>query len=179
MATYKHLSITREHLDNPRRTKQPPFFVTRADPRGHGQKLNAYFATAAGQARSQIGSTETSPFVLKLKYEGALTFAKLSVHGLEFISQEDKQLCVVFATEAGLAQFVDHLNKLGVLDAVLTYGQILEAIAGIEAWSAEDRMSWALTHIGLPQTAAFKLDVELWPLEVANHPSRIRLTTAF
>ncbi|MER1051136.1 S8 family peptidase [Pseudomonas aeruginosa] len=179
MATYKHLSITREYLDNPRRTKQPPFFVSRPDPRGHGQKLNAFFATAAGQARRQIGSTADSPFVLKLKYDGALTFASLTAHGLEFISQEDKQLCVVFATEAGLAQFADHLNKLGVLDAVLTYKQILEAIAGIEAWSAEDRMSWALTHIGLPQDAVFKLDVELWPLEVANHPNRIRLTTAF
>lgn len=179
MATYKHLSITREILDNQRRTKNPPRFVTRTDPRGHGQKLNAYFATAAGQARKQIGSTADSPFVLKLKYEGALTFTNLTAHGLEFVSQEDKQLCVVFATEAGLAQFADHLNKLGMLGAVLTYKQILEAIAGIEAWSAEDRKSWALTHIGLPQAETFKLDVELWPVEVANHPNRIRLITAF
>lgn len=179
MATYKHLSITREILDNQRRTKNPPLFVTRADPRGHGQKLNAYFATAAGQARKQIGSTADSPFVLKLKYEGALTFTNLTAHGLEFVSQEDKQLCVVFATEAGLVQFADHLNKLGMLGAVLTYKQILEAIAGIEAWSAEDRKSWALTHIGLPQAETFKLDVELWPVEVANHPNRIRLITAF
>ncbi|WAD28928.1 MULTISPECIES: S8 family peptidase [Stutzerimonas] len=179
MATYKHLSITRETLDNQRRTKNPPRFVTREDQRGHGQRLNAYFATAAGQARRQIGSTADSPFVLKIKYEGALTFTNLKFHGLEFISQENKQLCVVFATEAGLAQFADHLNKLGVLGAALTYKQILEAIEGIEAWSAEDRMSWALTHIGLPQAAAFKLDVELWPVEVANHPNRTRLTTAF
>ena len=179
MATYKHLSITREVLANQRRTKNPPLFVTRADQRGHGQKLNSYFVTAAGQARKQIGSTADSPFVLKLKYEGALTFTSLTAHGLEFISQENKQICVVFATEAGLAKFADHLNKLGVFGAVLTYKQILEAIEGIEAWSADDRMSWALTHIGLPQDEAFKLDVELWPVEVANHPKRIRLTTAF
>lgn len=179
MATYKHLSITREILDNQRRTRNPPQFVKRADLRGHGQKLNAYFVTAAGQARRQIGSSADSPFVLKLKYEGALTFTNLTAHGLEFISQEDKQLCIVFATEAGLAQFADHLSKLGVFGAPLTYKQILEAIDGIEAWSAEDRMSWALTHIGLPQAENFKLDVELWPVEVANHPNRIRLINAF
>ncbi|NBA13454.1 S8 family serine peptidase, partial [Aeromonas caviae] len=179
MATYKHLSIAREILDNQRRTKNPPRFVTRTDLRGHGQKLNAYFRTASVQARRQIGSSADTPFVLKLKYEGALTFTNLTAHGLEFISQENKQLCVVFATEAGLAQFADHLNKLGVLGVTLTYKQILEAIEGIEAWSAEDRMSWALTHVGLPQAEEFKLDVELWPVEVANHPNRIRLITAF
>lgn len=179
MASYKHLSIAREVLDNSRRTKNPPHFVTREDRRGHGQKLNAYFATAEGQAKKQIGSSANSPFVLKLKYEGALTFANLQVHGLEFVSQEDKQLCVVFATEEGLAKFADHLAKLGVMDHALTYGQILQAIAGVDAWSAEDRMSWALTHIGIPDAPTFKLDVELWPVYVANHPKRILLTNAF
>lgn len=179
MATYKHLSIGREILDNQRRTKNPPLFVTRDDLRGHGQKLNAYFATAEGQAKKQIGSTANSPFVLKLKYEGALTFSNLVAHGLEFISQENKQLCVVFATEAGLAMFADHLRRLGVLGTSLTYRQILEAIEGIEAWSAEDRMSWALKNVGLPKTPTFKLDVELWPVHVANHPARLQLITAF
>ena len=86
MATYKHLSIAREVLDNTRRTKNSPPFVKRDDRRGHGQKLNAYFATAAGQAKKQIGSSAKSPYVLKLKYEGTLTFANLSTHGLEFVS---------------------------------------------------------------------------------------------
>lgn len=179
MTTYKHLSINREILNNPRRTKNPPHFVTRSDKRAHGQRLNAYFTTAEGQAKRQIGSSADSPFVLKLKYEGALTFTNLTAHGLEFISQENKQLCVVFATEVGLVQFADHLNKLGVSGVTLTYKQILEAIESIEAWSAEDRMSWALNHFGLPQTEEFKLDVELWPVEVANNPNRIRLITTF
>lgn len=179
MATYKHLRIKREVLDNSRRTKTPPHFVSREDRRGHGQKLNAYFATAEVQAKKQIGSTANTPYVLKLKYDGALTFSHLSTHGLEFVSQEGKQLCVVFATEAGLAQFSDHLRKLGVLDDALTYRQILEAIAGVEAWSAEDRMSWALRNTGLPDIPIFRLDVELWPVQVANHPSRILLTNAF
>ncbi|KPX05383.1 hypothetical protein [Pseudomonas savastanoi] len=63
MATYKHLSITREVLDNSRRTKSRPHFVTREDRLGHGQKLNGYFATAQGLAKKQIGSSEKSPYV--------------------------------------------------------------------------------------------------------------------
>lgn len=179
MATYKHLSIAREVLDNSRRTKNSPHFVTRDDRRGHGQKLNAYFATAEGLAKKQIGSSAKSPYVLKLQYEGALTFANLNTHGLEFVSQEGTQLCVVFANEEGLAKFTAHLQKLGVMDAALTHRQILEAIAGVEAWSAEDRKSWALRNIGLPNSSTFKLDVELWPIQVEHHPSRVQLTTAF
>ncbi len=179
MATYKHLSIEREVLDNSRRTKSSPHFVTREDRRGHGQKLNAYFATAEGLAKKQIGSSAKSPYVLKLQYEGALTFANLNTHGLEFVSQEGTQLCVVFASEEGLAKFTAHLQKLGVMDAALTHRQILEAIAGVEAWSAEDRKSWALKNIGLPDSPNFKLDIELWPIQVAHHPSRVQLTTVF
>ncbi|WP_163014339.1 S8 family peptidase, partial [Pseudomonas viridiflava] len=179
MPTYKHLSFERENLDNRRRAKNPPPFTKRGDLQGHGQKLNGFFATAAGAARKQLKSAENSPFVLKIRYEGAMTFENLQKHGLEFISQEGKQVCVVFATEAGLAMFQDHLNKLGVLGQNVTYKQILEAIEGIDSWSADDRMSWALRHIGLPDAETFKLDVELWPHHVANHPIRIRLCAAF
>lgn len=179
MATYKHLSFERENLDNARRTKNPPKFAKRGDLRGHGQKLNGYFATAAGIARQQIKSAENSPFVLKLQYDGAMTFENLQKHGLEFISQEGRQVCVVFATEQGLAVFQDHLNKLGVMGQTVSYKQILEAIEGIDAWSAEDRKSWALRNLGLPDGENFKLDVELWPHYVMNHPARIRLVTGF
>ena len=179
MPTYKHLTIDREYLNNRRRTKNPPRFKKQDDLRGHGQKLNAYFATAEAEARMQLRSAASSPFVLKIRYDGAMTFENLIKHGLDFISQEDKQICVVFATEAGLAMFQDHLNKLGVAGQTLTYQQILEAIEGIDSWSAEDRKSWALRHIGLPDTDTFNLDVELWPQQVANHPLRIRLRTVF
>ncbi len=179
MATYKHLTIDREELNNNRRTKNPPKFTTRDDVRGHGQKLNGYFATAQGQASKQLKSAENSPYVFKIQYDGAMTFDKLKKHGLEFISQEGKQVCVVFATEAGLAIFQEHLNKMGVLGQNVSYRQILEAIEGIETWSAEDRKSWALHNVGLPDTDTFKLDVELWPHDVANHPTRLRTCVAF
>ena len=179
MATYKHLSFARENRDNQRRTKPPPQFKKREDLQGHGQKLNGYFATAEGIARKQLRSAENSPFVLKLRYDGAMTFDSLQKHGLEFIRQEGKQICVVFATEAGLAIFQDHLNKLGMAGEELTYKQILEAIEGIDAWSADDRKSWALRNVGLPDGDTFKLDVELWPHQISNSPMRLRLCAAF
>lgn len=179
LATYKHLTIARENLDNRRRAKQPPKFTKREDLRGHGQKLNAYFADATASAKQQVASAEGSPFVLKIQYDGALTFDDLKKHGLEFVSQENKQLCIVFATEEGLAKFQDHINKLGVAGQKLSYGQILQAIEGIESWSADDRKSWAVRNIGFPDTPTFKLDIELWPHQVVNHPVRIRLFTTF
>ncbi|MCD9125056.1 S8 family peptidase [Luteimonas fraxinea] len=179
MATYKHLSIERESLKNQRRTKQPPKFAKRDDLLGHGQKLNGYFATAAALAREQHVSAENSSFVLKLRYDGAMSFDNLEKHGLEFISQEGKQVCVVFANEMGLAKFQNHLSKLGIIGQTLTYAQILEAIEGIDAWSANDRKSWALRHLGFPQADIFGLDVELWPHHVANHPVRLTLCSMF
>lgn len=179
LATYKHLTIARENLDNRRRAKQPPKFTKREDLRGHGQKLNAYFADATASAKQQVASAEGSPFVLKIQYDGALTFDDLKKHGLEFVSQENKQLCIVFATEEGLAKFQDHINKLGVAGQKLSYGQILQAIEGIESWSADDRKSWAVRNIGFPNTPTFKLDIELWPHQVVHHPVRIRLFTTF
>ena len=101
------------------------------------------------------------------------------MHGLEFVSHEGKELCVVFATEEGLAKFQEHLNKLGVSGESLTYKQVLTAIEGIDSWSAEDRKSWALQNRGLPLAPKFCLDVELWPYHTANHPVRLRTHTTF
>lgn len=101
---FKHLTIKREVLENPRRTRNPPFFVRREDVRAHGRRLNAFFATARSAAGKLIPSS-TQTYILKLQYEGALTFENLRIHGVEFISQEDSQVCVVFADEQGLMKF--------------------------------------------------------------------------
>ncbi|MDQ9199798.1 hypothetical protein QBS64_20105, partial [Cronobacter sakazakii] len=58
-------------------------------------------------------------------------------HGVEFVSQENKQVCVVFSDEQGLATFAEHLSSLGLGNTELTYKQILEALDGIEGWSAK------------------------------------------
>lgn len=179
MATYKHLSINREQLNNARRTRQAPPPRKIDDLRGHGQKLNGYFATAKAEVQKQNASKDNATYILKIRYEGALNFKHLNIHGLEFVSHEGKELCVVFATEEGLAKFQEHLNKLGVSGESLTYKQVLTAIEGIDSWSAEDRMSWALQNKGMPQTQTFSLDVELWPYHTANHPVRLTTHTNF
>ncbi len=175
---YKHLEFFRENIVNPRRTKGPPRTVEREDRRSHGQKLNAYFGTARKAAYAQIKSGRDG-YVLKLRYEGHLPIESLSHHGVEFLSQEGKEVCVVFSSEQGLAQFSEHLQRLGVDDQGLTYKGVLDALVGIESWSSDDRESWALKKKGVPAEERFVVDVELWPVNVSGHPERKRLIEAF
>jgi hypothetical protein len=179
MADFEHLRIEREPLANDRRTRQfniPK--VARGDLREHGQRLIQEAARSLDLARQQQNSIPTR-FVFKIRYSGMLDIAHLHRHGVEFISQEDRQICVVFANEAGLAIFVEHLQRLGLDNVELSYKQILEAIDGIDNWTREDRQSWALRKSGLPHAENFLLDVELWPVRVTYHPERNKLCTAF
>lgn len=176
---YKHLFFERDNLRNDRRTRKMTLpHLDRGDLYDHGQRLIGNLNRAIQQAHRQVAS-EPDGFVLKLTYAGNLDFAHLHQHGVQFVSQEGKQMCVVFSTEQGLAQFADHLAKLGLEDTDITYKQILEAIEGIDNWTDEDRKSWAIQHKGLPTTDIFKLDIELWPVYTTNHPERIRLHTTF
>lgn len=179
MADFEHLRIERAPFENDRRTREykiPRY--PRGDLRGHGQRLADALNNSFQNARKQLTSRPGN-FVLKIRYTGLLQINHLQKHGVEFVSHEDNQLCVVFADEAGLAKFAGHLQKLGIDDAELTYKQILEAIEGIDNWTAEDRSSWAITQFGLPQEESFILDVELWPVRVAHHPDRLTICEAF
>ena len=124
---FQHLIIHRENAANPRRTRGGASSITRDNRHQHGQNLNAYFQTATANARQQI-TTASGSYVFKFRYEGSLDFAHLNVHGVEFVSQEDKCVCVVFADEIGLAKFSDHLARLGIVDNDITYKTILDAI---------------------------------------------------
>lgn len=144
----------------------------------HGQKLKDYLHQATLQARQQITS-EPGKYILKLNYLGSLDFDHLIKHGVEFISQEGQNACVVFSDEKGLAIFEEHLSKLGLDDTDITYKQILEAIDGIDNWTESDRKSWAIKHNGLPDSELFYLDIELWPVHTTNHPERQQLCIKF
>lgn len=175
---FEHLRIEREPLQNNRRTRQMKLpRQDRGDLYAHGQRLNTSLQHAIEVAQRQ--AARPGGFVLKLRYSGSLDIAHLSKHGIEFLSQEDKQICIVFADERGLAIFADHLNRLGLQNAELTYRQILEALDGIENWTADDRKSWAINQFGLPEMETFMLDIELWPVHVARHPSRNQICSAF
>lgn len=171
-SSYKHLVFAKESLSNDRRTRPANFSTPRpADIRAHGQQLNGYFQAARAAAKQQIASFDGT-YVLKIKYDGVIGFENLVAHGVEFISQEDNKLCIVFADEQGMAVFTEHLTRLGLNDADITYKNILEAINGIENWTAQDRQSWAVQNKGLPTTSTFNLNVELWPVKFAMHPER-------
>jgi hypothetical protein len=175
----KHLTIERELLSNDRRTdRRRPQITKRDDLRVHGQKLAADLSHVIKCSQEQITSQE-GDYVLKLQYSGSLAFKDLSRHGVEFVSQEDKGICIAFSNKDGLTKFTDHLQKLGLDNTDITYKQVLEALEGIENWTAEDRKSWAVKQKGLPSFKVFKLDIELWPVNVCNHPERIELCSAF
>jgi hypothetical protein len=179
-SAYEHLRIEKEPLVNDRRriTRKIPL-STRDDLRAHGQRIGRELAIATETARLQPGS-EDGRFVFKLNYSGNLDFSNLNKHGVEFVCQEDQTSCVVFASEQGLAEFADHLSRLGVPDGEeLTYLQILIALEGVGNWSRADRESWAINRFGLPAGESFKLDVELWPLGMAQSPERVQMLGAF
>lgn len=179
MAEYEHLRIERAPLENNRRTRNINIPRTvRTDIRGHAQRLNNDLSNSFRFAQQQQTSRPGN-FVLKIRYSGLLEVSHLHKHGVEFISHESNEICVVFADEAGLTIFAEHIQKLGSDDADLTYKQILEAIDGIENWTAEDRKSWVIKNKGLPEENSFNLDVELWPVSVAHHPDRLKVCESF
>lgn len=179
MANYEHLKIERELLENERRTRKVNIPKhPRGDLRGHGQKLSRDLTESIRFAQNQQTSRPGN-FVLKIRYTGLLDITHLNKHGIEFVSQEDNHLCVVFVDETGMTVFEDHLQRLGLDETELTYKQILEAIEGIDNWTSDDRKSWALRRHGLPRPEKFLLDVELWPVAVAHHPERLSTCDAF
>jgi len=163
---YEHIRIDKEPLINDRRTRKPSSLggPLRPDKVAHGRYLGNALRQASQIAKGQPGA-EDGNLVFKFKYSGILDLRKFNKHGVEFLSQEDKTVCVVFASEQGLAEFSDHLAKLGFPDGEeISYQNLLLALEEIGNWSREDRESWAIKHLGLPEAATFKLDVELWPM---------------
>lgn len=175
---YTHLTFEREQRRNDRRPASMTLPSRKhSDIAAHSGKLKKETIAAVAHAKSQIKAGQDG-FILKFRYVGSLDFAHLGKHGVEFLSQEGNEVCVVFADEAGLAIFSQHLEMLGNGEKV-TYRQILEALDGVENWSSEDRTSWAIKNKGLPQLKKFRLDIELWPIHVANHPTRIAVYQKF
>ncbi len=178
MPDYEHLRIEREPLENNRRTRRVVLpSANRGDIAGHAGSLERSLAQAMTNARRQV--TSRPGFILKLKYTGHLDVSHLERHGVEFISHEEKEICIVFTTEEGLAVFENQIKRLGLEDEELTYKQILEAIDGIENWTEEDRKSWIINKRGLPEEEEYQLDIELWPIAVAHHPDRLALCQSF
>lgn len=179
MDEYTHLRMERASLQNDRRTRIRKIPRSpRGDLKKHGEKLRDDLDRSLKIA-SQQHAPDAGKYVFKIHYSGMLDISHLHKHGIDFVSQESSELCVVFADESGLSVFKDHLQAMGLENTELTYKQILEAIEGIDNWTAEDRKSWSFNKIGIPESARFVVDVELWPILVADHPDRLTTCQQF
>ncbi|WP_206922650.1 S8 family peptidase [Alicyclobacillus suci] len=87
-----------------------------------------------------------------------------SIEGLRVVSQEQKSLLVLFASEEGLAEFKRRLDEVAN-GRTPVRKEILYAIKGIDGWSKEDRIGPAIRKEGYPGDQAFIVDAELWAIE--------------
>lgn len=114
-ANYQHLTITKAPLQNDRRTRRVNMpRIRRGDLRQHGQMLLTQLHTLRPTLAQVPGSADDGRYILKLNYSGTMNFSALIHHGVEFISQEGKQVCIVFTNEQGLTTFETHLAQLGL-----------------------------------------------------------------
>ncbi len=179
MSDYTHLRMERASLQNDRRTRERKIpRIPRGDLKEHGEKLADDLEKSLKTA-SELHAPDAGKYIFKIQYTGMLDIAHLYKHGINFVSQESNEICVVFADEAGLLVFKEHLRVVGLEDSELTYKQILEAIEGIDNWTSQDRKSWAFEKEGFPETERFIVDVELWPVLMATHPDRLQTCEQF
>ena len=83
---------------------------------------------------------------------------------LELVSQVDKTVLVVFATENAKTEFESRLQELA-RGRRPTRAEIFYAIKGVDNWGPDDRTGLALRREGAPSDEPFLLDLELWPLQ--------------
>jgi subtilisin family serine protease len=175
---YEHLLITKEvHLTPRRRRNGFGSSVTRDDRQAHGRVLQNQATALQETLSSQLGGSPTRN-VIKLRTAEKVNLEDISKHGISLIGQEDDTIYLAFGSEQELNEFSSKLSSLAAGEQV-TYVQILLAIDQIDAWGYEDRKSWALRHIGLPDSESFYLDVELWPIGLSNDAERLQIKSDF
>lgn len=156
-----HLRINREEWSNPRRTKPGFSSPPPADIQGHAKHLKQQLG-AELQLPPEVGFDPRRLLKLRVNH-GMVPEAFESISGLKVISQEDREILVMFADEFGLQEFRRRLDQLerGELP---TRKDILFAIKGIEGWTPEDRTGSRLNGI-VDENEPFLVDAELWALE--------------
>jgi hypothetical protein len=160
----RHLDLPRSQPVTPRRTRggggQRP---KPADPAAHATGLLVGLqATEEAAAQGEAGFDPR--LLLKLRVEGIEPEDLEAIGGVQAVSQEGKQVVVLFADQQGLAEF-RHRLALVQRGARATREDLLFAVKGVEGWGPEDRVGAALRTEGTPPGEHVVLDVELWPLE--------------
>ncbi len=171
---YPHLRITREANVTVRR---PPGghrpSIQPDDPRAHGKRLLDRLDVLQSSDPDIAGYDDRRLVRLHLGVSIPPEEIKNISKGLSVVSQEDKKLVLAFATEEQLIVFRQKLGNIAKGSEV-SYRNLIYAIRDVDQLTAEDRMSWSLKTEGIPPETSITVDVELWPLAVAQELDRLR-----
>ncbi|WP_243382471.1 S8 family peptidase [Geothrix alkalitolerans] len=164
---FPHLRIDREQPITEKRPGRGPRVTPPADIKGHACQLQISYSKALAASKKNIQGFDERP-LFKLQV-GTLQpeIIEQGFPGVEVVSQEDGGHVLAFASQSALADFEARLATMAAGDTP-KYAQILYALNAFDCWTEEDRKGWALKNEGLPSTAEFRLDIELWPINSAS-----------
>jgi len=162
---FEHLPFSREapltdrHRRQDRRARYSP-----ADPKAFGRQLGTRLERAKQRFEQErpVGFDDRLLFKIELHEGEQLPDLSQIHHGVEFVSQEGKQVVLAFLDADGLAEVERRLASLAQ-EGRTTRRQLLYALEDFDQWSPEDRIGPALRQQGLPDADTFLVDVELWP----------------
>lgn len=176
--TFPHLPLQREEPVTEKRPGGRRVPSAPADPAAHGRALRQRLEIAKVEVATDVGGFDDRRLFRFTVDKGFDPDSLLKISNeIELISQEGDDVVVAFVSTAALESFEARLASLAGGERV-KYKEVLYALQGIDGWSADDRMGWALRQEGLPAEASFVLDLELWPLE--DHPEeRTQLWQSF
>lgn len=163
---YEHLPFSRETplTERHRRQNRRPRYKP-ADPQAFGRQLGDKLEQAKQRFEHEQAPGFDDRLLLKIElHEGEQLPDLEQIPGVEFVSQENKQVVLAFLDADGLAEVERRLASLA-RDGRATRAQLLYALEDFDPWTPQDRTGQALRQYGLPETDTFAIDVELWPQE--------------
>ncbi len=141
-----------------------PFVRPRPDPGSHGAKLLDDLRLVKEGREGEFPGFDARRLV-KVRLDQPLDLNSFaSVKGVEIVSQEEKNLAILFSTQEALETFESRLTTYSKGGKV-TRAEIFHALQSIDLVSEEDRVGQSLRKYGVPGAEEFSLDVELWPVE--------------
>jgi hypothetical protein len=165
--SYPHLRLGREERITEKRKGGGPRPRVPDDPAAHARGLIGKVEEAVREADSDLGGFDDRRL---FRFEVTKGFNPEDLQRIspeiEFVSQEGDTVVVAFVTNAALRSFEARLASMAGGEAV-TYKQVIYAMHGVNGWSRDDRMGWALRREGFPESETFLLDIELWPVEAS------------
>lgn len=173
---YLHLQLAREEPITQKRPGNPPHFSRPDNPSAHGRNLLEQLAAAKVAITAETIGGFDNRKLIKFEFIEIKPDELQAIPGVEVISQEGKSIALAFATDAALEIFEARLATLAT-GGQPTRKQLLYALQGVDVWSEEDRVGWALDQEGMPTTPDFLLDIELWPL--SNQQQHRQMTDQF